>query len=55
VLVLDADTVLGCKLLKRLLAKDCLSGGVINLEVHKMQLGVVDHLNSAVSVPLLGE
>jgi hypothetical protein len=55
VIVLDADNVLGGKLLKCLPGKDGLSGGVVILKVHKMQSGVVVHKNSAVSVPLLGE
>ncbi len=53
--VQDANTVLGCKALKRLLGKHGLYGKVINLEVHKTQLGEVVHKNSAISVPLLGE
>ncbi len=47
--------MLGCKLLKRLLGKHCLCGGVVNLEVYKMQLGEVVHKNSAIPVPLLCE
>jgi hypothetical protein len=42
-IVLDADTMLSGKLLKCLLGKDGLSGRVVNLEVHKMQSGVVFH------------
>ncbi len=41
VIVLDADTMLGGKLLKRLLGKDGLGGEVVDLEMHKMHLGVV--------------
>ncbi len=55
VIVLDADTVLGSKPLECLLSKDGHGGGVIDLEMHKMQTGVEIHKNSAVSVPLLGE
>ncbi len=47
--------MLGCKLLKCLLGKHGLCGGVVNLEVHETQLGEVVHKNSAISVPLLGE
>jgi hypothetical protein len=47
--------MLGCKLLKHLLGKHGLCGGVINLEVHKTQSGEVVHKNSAIPVPLLGE
>ncbi len=54
-IVLDVDTVLGCKLLKCLLGKGGLSSRVIDLEVQKTQSGVLVHKNSAVSVPLLGE
>jgi hypothetical protein len=45
--------MLGCKLLKRLLGKHGLCGEVVNLEVHKTQLGEVVHENSAIPVPLL--
>jgi hypothetical protein len=55
VIVLNADTLLGGKLLKCLLGKDGLSGGGNNLEVHTMQSGVVVKKKRAVSVPLLGE
>jgi hypothetical protein len=55
VIVLDADTMLGGKLLKCLLGKDGLSGRVVNLEVHETQMGVGVHKNSTVSVLLLGE
>ena len=41
VIVLDADTVLGSKVLICLLGKDGLSGRVFNLEVHETQSGVV--------------
>jgi hypothetical protein len=44
--------MLGRKLLKRLLGKHGLCGGVVNLEVQKMQLGEVVHKNSATPVPL---
>ncbi len=54
-IVLDADTVLGSKLLKCLLGKDGLGGGVIDLLMHEMQLGAVVHKNGGVSVPLLDE
>ncbi len=47
--------MLGFKLLKRLLGKYGLCGGVVNLEVHKTQSGEVFHKNSAISVLLLGE
>ncbi len=47
--------MLSCKLLKRLLGMHGLCGKVVNLEVHKMQLGEVVHKNSAIPVPLLGE
>jgi hypothetical protein len=47
--------MLGCKLLKCLLGKHGLCGGVVNLEVHETQLGEVVHKNSAIFVPLLGE
>ncbi len=47
--------MLGYKLLKRLLSKHGLCSRVINLEVHKMQLGKVVHKNSEIPVPLLYE
>jgi hypothetical protein len=47
--------MLCCKLLKRLFGKYGLCGGVVDLEVQKMQSGEVVHKNSAISVPLLGE
>jgi hypothetical protein len=55
VIVLDAGTLLGGKLLKCLLGKDGLSSKVNNWDVHKTQLGVVVLKNSAVSVPLLDD
>jgi hypothetical protein len=55
VIVLDANNVLGSKLLKCLLGKDGFSGRVFKMEVHKTKSGVVVHKNSAVSLPLLGE
>ncbi len=51
-ILLDVDAMLGGKLLDCLLGKHGLSNGVVDLEMHKMQ---VIHKNSAVSVPLLGE
>jgi hypothetical protein len=47
--------MLSCKLLKCLLGKHGLCGRVVNLEVHKMQLGEVVNNNSAKPVPLLCE
>jgi hypothetical protein len=44
--------MLGCKLLKCLLGKHGCCGGVVDLEVHKMQLREVVHKNSAIPVPL---
>ena len=55
VIVLDADNVLGGKLLKCLPGKDGLSGGVVILEVHEMQSGEVVHKSSAIPVPVLCE
>ncbi len=55
VILLDADTMLGCKLLKHLLGKDGLCGRVVKLKVHKTQSGVVVYKNSTVSVLLLCE
>ncbi len=43
VIVLNADTMLSCKLFKRLLGKHGLCSGVINLEVHKMRSEEVVH------------
>jgi hypothetical protein len=53
--VVDANAVLGVKLLKRVLGSDSLDGGIINLVMHKMQSGVMVHKNGATPVPLLGE
>jgi hypothetical protein len=44
--------MLGCKLLKCLLGKHGLCGGVVNLEVHETQSGEVVHKNSAIPVLL---
>jgi hypothetical protein len=55
VIVVDANAVLGSKLLKRLLGGDSLDGGIINLVMHETQSGVMVHKNGATPVPLLGE
>ncbi len=47
--------MLSCKLLKCLLGKHGLCGGVVNLEVDEMQSGEVVHENNAILVPLLCE
>ncbi len=55
VILLDADTMLGGKLLELLLGKDGLGSRVVDLEIHETQSRVVAYKNSAVSVPLFGE
>ncbi len=53
--VVDANAVLGGKLLKRVLGGDSFDGGIIDLDMHKTQSGVMIHKNCAAPVPLLGE
>ena len=53
--VLDADSMLGCILFDGLLGKNGLGRRIIDLEMDKLQTGVVVHKNSTSSVPLLGE
>ena len=54
-IVLDADPMLGCILFEGLLGKNGLGRSIIDLEMDKLQTGVVAHKNGSASVPLLGE
>ncbi len=53
--VVDANAVLGGKLLKNVLGGDSFDRGIINLVVHKTQSGVMVDKDGAALVPLLGE
>ncbi len=55
VVVVDANAVLGGKLLKSVLGGNSFDGRIINLVVHKTQSGVMVDKDGAASVPLLGE
>ena len=55
VVVVDANAVLGGKLLKSVLGGDSFDGEIINLVVHETQSGVMVDKDGAASVPLLGE
>ncbi len=53
--VVDANTVLGGKLLKRVLGSNSINRKIIDLVMDEMQSGVIVHKNGAALVPLLGE
>ena len=53
--VVDANAVLGGKLLKSVFGGDSFDGGIIDLVVHETHSGVMVEKDGAASVPLLGE
>jgi len=55
VLVVDANAMLGGKLLKSVLGGDRFDGGIIDLVVYKTHSGVMVDKDGAALVPLLGE
>ncbi len=55
VVVVDANAMLGGKLLKSVFGGNSFDGGIIKLVVHETQSGVIVNKDGAASVPLLGE
>ena len=53
--VVNANAVLGSKLLKSVLGGNSFDGRIINLVVHETQFGVMVDKDGAASVSLLGE
>jgi hypothetical protein len=53
--MLDADTMVGGKLLKCLFGGDGLDGGIVDLKMDKLQWGVVIHEDGGTPVSLFGE